>query len=68
VLLIVTFRPEFEPPWTGWPHVSALTLNRLTQRDAVAIIDGITGSKPLPRNIRQDIIERTDGIPYSWRK
>jgi class 3 adenylate cyclase/predicted ATPase len=63
VLLIVTFRSEFEPPWTGWPHVSALTLNRLTQRDAVAIIDGITGRKSLPRSIRQDIIERTDGIP-----
>jgi class 3 adenylate cyclase/predicted ATPase len=62
-LLIVTFRPEFEAPWIGRPHVSDLTLNRLTQRDAVAIIDGITGSKPLPRSVRQDIIERTDGIP-----
>ena len=29
VLLIVTFRPEFEPPWIGRPHVTALTLNRL---------------------------------------
>ena len=28
-LLIVTFRPEFEPPWIGPPHVTALTLNRL---------------------------------------
>src|SRR6185312_13183183 len=33
VLLIVTFRPEFEPPWIGRPHVTALTLNRLTQRE-----------------------------------
>ena len=31
VLLIVTFRPEFEPPWIGQPHVTALTLNRLTR-------------------------------------
>ena len=63
VLLIVTFRPEFEPPWIGRPHVTALTLNRLAQRDIAAMIDGVTGNKPLPANIRQDIIERTDGIP-----
>ena len=63
VLLIVTSRPEFEPPWIGRPHVTALTLNRLTQRDIAAMIDGVTGNKPLPANIKQDIIERTDGIP-----
>jgi class 3 adenylate cyclase len=63
VLLIVTFRPEFEAPWIGRPHVAALTLNRLTQRDVVAMIDRVIGSAPLPPGIRQDIIERTDGIP-----
>jgi DNA-binding winged helix-turn-helix (wHTH) protein len=63
VLLIVTFRPEFEPPWIGRPHVSALTVNRLTQREAGAMIDRIVGNKLLPASIRQDIIERTDGIP-----
>jgi predicted ATPase len=31
VLLIVTYRPEFEPPWIGRPHVTALTINRLAQ-------------------------------------
>jgi predicted ATPase len=63
VLLIVTFRPEFEPPWIGQPHVTALTINRLTEREVGAIIDRIIGNKPLPASIRQDIIERTDGIP-----
>jgi len=63
VLLIVTFRPEFAPPWIGLPHVTALTLNRLAERDAGAIIDRIISSKFIPANIRQDIIERTDGIP-----
>jgi predicted ATPase len=62
VLLIVTFRPEFEPPWIGRPHVTALTLNRLAERDIAAMIDRITGNKLLPGSIRQDIIERTDGI------
>ena len=63
VLLIVTYRPEFEPPWIGRPYVIALTLNRLGEREIAAMIDGVTGNKPLPESIRQDIIERTDGIP-----
>jgi predicted ATPase len=63
VLLLVTFRPEFAPPWIGRPHVTALTLNRLAQRDIDAMIDRVVGNKQLPANIRQDIIERTDGIP-----
>jgi class 3 adenylate cyclase/predicted ATPase len=63
VLLIVTSRPEFEPPWIGQPHVTALTINRLTQRDVGALIDRVVGDKSLPANIQQDIMERTDGIP-----
>src|SRR6476659_1900042 len=41
VLLIVTFRPEFDAPWIGRPHVTALTLNRLAQREVDAVIDGV---------------------------
>jgi class 3 adenylate cyclase/tetratricopeptide (TPR) repeat protein len=63
VLLIVTFRPEFEPPWIGRPYVTALTINRLAQRNIAAMIDHIAGNKLLAPDIRQDIIERTDGIP-----
>jgi predicted ATPase len=63
VLLIVTFRPEFESPWIGRPHVTALTINRLAQRDIDVMIDGVVGNKSLPAGIRKDIIERTDGIP-----
>ena len=63
VLLIVTFRPEFDPPWIGRPYVTALTLNRLAQRDIEALIDSVVGNKRIIASIRQDIIERTDGIP-----
>ena len=63
VLLIVTFRPEFAPPWIGRSHVTALTINRLPERDVRAMIDRVVGNKPLPPEVRQDIIERTDGIP-----
>ena len=63
VLLIVTYRPEFEPLWIGRPYVTALTLNRLDEREIAGMIDRVMGNKALPESIRQDIIERTDGIP-----
>jgi predicted ATPase len=63
VLLIITYRPEFDPPWIGRPHVTALNLNRLGDREIAAIIDRLTGNTLLPEGIRQDIAERTDGIP-----
>jgi len=63
VLLIVTFRLEFDPPWIGQPHVTALTINRLTQRDVGAMIDRVVGNKLLLASIRRDIVERTDGVP-----
>jgi len=63
VLLIVTFRPEFEAPWVGQSHVTALALNRLGHREVGSMIDRVIGNKLLPANIRKDIVERTDGIP-----
>lgn len=62
-LLIVTFRPELEAPWIGRPHVTALTLNRLAQREIGAMIERVVGNKPLPAKVINDLIERTDGIP-----
>jgi class 3 adenylate cyclase len=63
VLLIITFRPEFTPPWIGRPHVSLLNLNRLTPRHRAEMIVGITGGKALPEEIADQIIDRTDGVP-----
>ena len=63
VLLIMTYRPEFEPPWIGRPYVTTLTLNRLGEREIAAMIDRVAGNRALVPKIRQDIIERTDGIP-----
>jgi class 3 adenylate cyclase/predicted ATPase len=63
VLLIVTFRPEFDPPWIGRSYVTALTINRLAQRDIDAMIDRVVGNKSVSPSIRRDIVERTDGIP-----
>src|SRR6201998_3634529 len=63
VLLLITFRTEVNPPWIGQPHVTSLTINRLTRREVEAMIDRVVGNKLLAANIQQDIIERTDGIP-----
>ena len=63
VLLVVTYRPEFEPAWIGRPNVTALSLSRLGEREVIAMIDRVMGNKALAGSIRQDIIERTDGIP-----
>jgi len=63
VLLLVTFRPEFDAPWVGRPYVTARIINRLAEHEASAMIDRIVGNSPLSASIRQDIIERTDGIP-----
>ena len=62
-LLVVTFRPEFNAPWVGQPHVTSLTLNRLGEREAATIIGRLVGNKELPADVLAEIVERTDGIP-----
>ena len=62
-LLIMTFRPEFNSPWIGRPYVTALTINRLAERDIDEMIDHVVANASLPANVRRDIVERTDGIP-----
>ena len=62
-LLIVTFRPEFQPPWTGHPQVTMLTLNRLDRRDRTTLVGQIAGGKDLPEEVVSQIAERTDGVP-----
>jgi class 3 adenylate cyclase len=63
VLLIITFRPEFIPPWVGRSHVALLTLNRLPRRHCVEMIAHVTGGKALPNEILDQIVDRTDGVP-----
>jgi class 3 adenylate cyclase len=63
VLLIVTFRPEFNAPWAGRSLVTSLALNRLGEREAAAIIARLAGNKELPADVMAEIVERTDGIP-----
>jgi tetratricopeptide (TPR) repeat protein len=63
VLLIVTFRPDFQPSWTVQPQVTVLALNRLDRRDRTVLVKQIAGGKMLPDGVIDQIVERTDGVP-----
>ena len=63
VLLIVTFRPEFQPPWIGQPQVSMVALNRLDRQDRTVLVAQIAGGKTLPDEVVGQIVERADGVP-----
>jgi predicted ATPase/class 3 adenylate cyclase len=63
VLLIITARPEFVPPWPGHAHVTTIQLSRLSRRDGAALVDRITEGKAMPEEVTAQILARTDGVP-----
>lgn len=63
VLLVVTFRPEFDAPWLGPPHVAAWTLGRLERGHNLSLIRRVAGGKALPAPLVEQIVARTDGVP-----
>lgn len=63
MLLLITFRPEFATPWTSYPHMTSLTLNRLGRRHSTEMVAAIAGGKPLPAAILDQIWAKTEGVP-----
>ena len=63
VLLLITFRPEFKPPWVGLPHVTMHALRRLDRRDGASLVQRVAGNKGLPDAIVDEISTRADGVP-----
>ena len=63
VLLIITFRPEFQPRWTLFSYVTALSLSRLDRDEGSAIVDRVSGGKTLPTEVRNQILAKTEGVP-----
>ena len=63
ILLVITFRPDYQPPWTGQPHVTTITLSRLAQRERTTLVAHITGGKSLPPDLARSDRRRTDGVP-----
>jgi class 3 adenylate cyclase/predicted ATPase len=63
ILTVLTGRPEFRPPWAPRPHLAQLTLNRLTRPQVEVMLRQLTGGKPLPPEVVQQIVTKTDGVP-----
>jgi predicted ATPase/class 3 adenylate cyclase len=63
VLVLITFRPEFQPPWTGQANITTLTMSRLGRRQGADLVARVTGDKPLPAAVIDQIVARTDGVP-----
>ncbi len=62
ILQVITFRPEFMPPWPRHAHVTTLTLNRLGQSFAAELVARVAG-KPLPTEVETQILDKTEGVP-----
>jgi len=63
VLLLVTARPEFTLPWPSYPHMTTVPLARLGRRDGAALVERVTSGKRLPKEVLDEILARTDGVP-----
>ena len=63
MLMLLTFRPEFTPPWASRSHVSHLVLSRLGRKQTSAIVEQLTGGKALPSEVLHQIVAKTDGVP-----
>ena len=63
VLAVITHRPEYQPPWLRLAHVTALALVRLPRRQAVLMTENVSGGKLLPKEVLDQIILKTDGVP-----
>jgi class 3 adenylate cyclase/tetratricopeptide (TPR) repeat protein len=63
LLMLITFRPEFAHPWSGYPHVTALMLNRLSHKECASMVAKVTGGKTLPPEVLEQIVAKTDGVP-----
>lgn len=63
VLFVITYRPEFRPPWGRHGHVTALSLARLARREEAAMVAHVAGGKSLPEEILAKVLAKTDGIP-----
>jgi class 3 adenylate cyclase len=68
ILVLLTFRPDFSPLWTGRSHLTQMTLQRLTRPQAVEMIHRVAHHKPLPPEVVEQVVAKTDGVPlFVWK-
>src|SRR5205823_10183783 len=62
ILVLLTFRPDFSPPWLGRSHLTQVTLPRLTRRQAAEMTDRVVRHKALPPEVFEQVVVKTDGV------
>jgi predicted ATPase len=63
LLALLTFRPDFTPPWRPRAHLTQLTLTRLGRPQAEAMVEQVTDGKAFPAEVVRQIVTKTDGVP-----
>jgi TOMM system kinase/cyclase fusion protein len=63
ILMLLTSRPEFRPPWGFRAHVTPVTLSRLPRTQVEAMVAGVAGNKALPAEVHEQLVVKTDGVP-----
>jgi class 3 adenylate cyclase/predicted ATPase len=63
VFTVLTFRPDFVPPWGSRSYLTQLTLSRLGRQQVETMVEKVTGGKSLPAEVVQQIVAKTDGVP-----
>ncbi|MCZ6876471.1 MAG: AAA family ATPase, partial [bacterium] len=63
LLILLTCRPEFEPPWGLRSHLTPIALSRFTRDQIETMVERVTGGKTVPAEVMQHLVEKTDGVP-----
>jgi len=63
ILFLITFRPEFDPPWEGRGNAVSLKLGRLSRKETAGLVTSVAGGEALPRTVMEQIVARADGVP-----
>lgn len=63
ILILLTFRQEFRPPWTSRSNLTQITLSRLTHKQVEVLVEKVAGDKALPADVTHQIVTKTDGVP-----
>jgi TOMM system kinase/cyclase fusion protein len=63
MLILLTCRPEFLPPWVTRSSLTQIMIGRLGRAQVEAMITSLTGGKALPAEVVEQVIAKTDGVP-----
>ncbi len=63
MLTVLTYRPEFVPPWSMRSHITPITLNRLERPEVEALIGHQANGKAVPSEVIEHIVGKADGVP-----